>query len=74
MPIVSKKRQITLPLKQCEEAGIKPGDEYQCFVADGRITVVKKRVAAAKGILRHIKGDSSISDRESMAGSILAQQ
>ena len=28
MPKVSAKRQITLPVEQCNEVGIKPGGEY----------------------------------------------
>ena len=41
MPKVSAKRQITLPAHQCNEAGIKPGDEYRSSVANGRITIVR---------------------------------
>jgi bifunctional DNA-binding transcriptional regulator/antitoxin component of YhaV-PrlF toxin-antitoxin module len=43
MPKVSSKRQITLPIEQCRQAGIEPGDEYQSFVVDGRITIIKKK-------------------------------
>ncbi len=35
MPKISSKRQITLPIEQCRELGIKPGDEYISFVAAG---------------------------------------
>ena len=42
MPRVSAKRQVTLPVAQCREAGIGPGDEYRSYVADGRITIVRK--------------------------------
>ncbi len=66
MPIVSSKRQITLPVDQCRQAGIEPGDEYQCFVADGHITIVKKTPGAAKAILGHVKSDSSMTDEESL--------
>ena len=47
MPEVSSKRQITLPSKQCEVLGIDPGDEVEVFIADGRLTVAKKRHGAA---------------------------
>ena len=65
MPKVSAKRQITLPVEQCNEVGIRPGDEYRSFVANGHITIVKRISGAAKGCLQHVKGDSAISDEES---------
>ena len=66
MPKVSSKRQITLPVDQCKQAGIEPGDEYQSFVADGHITIVKKIPGAARGILENVKGDTSVTDEESL--------
>ncbi|MCE2494180.1 MAG: AbrB/MazE/SpoVT family DNA-binding domain-containing protein [Alphaproteobacteria bacterium] len=66
MPRVSAKRQITLPVDQCREVGIGPGDEYRSFVADGRITIVRKEAGAARGMLRHVSGDPSVSDEESL--------
>lgn len=65
MPKVSSKRQITLPVDQCRQAGIEPGDEYQSFIADGHITIIRKTPGAAKGILKHINGNASIADEES---------
>ncbi len=32
MPKVSAKRQITLPVDQCRQAHIEPGDEYNSYV------------------------------------------
>ena len=66
MPRVSAKRQITLPVDQCREVGIRPGDEYRSFVADGRITIVRKTPGAARGILRHVAGDPAVRDEESL--------
>lgn len=66
MPRVSAKRQITLPVDQCREAGIGPGDEYRSFIADGRITIVRKADGAARGFLRHVVGDPAVSDDESL--------
>ena len=65
MPKVSSKRQITLPVDQCQQVGIEPGDEYQSFVADGHITIVKKIPGAGKGILKHVKGNASVTDEAS---------
>ena len=66
MPRVSAKRQITLPIDQCREVGIEPGDEYRSFVADGRITIVRKAAGAARGILCHVDGASGVGDEESL--------
>jgi bifunctional DNA-binding transcriptional regulator/antitoxin component of YhaV-PrlF toxin-antitoxin module len=70
MPKVSSKRQITLPVDQCLQAGIEPGDEYQSFVADGHITIIKKTPGAAKGILKRVKGDDSMSDEASLQSAL----
>ena len=66
MPRVSAKRQITLPIDQCREVGIAPGDEYHSFVADGRITIVRMTAGAARGVLCHVAGDPAVSDEESL--------
>jgi bifunctional DNA-binding transcriptional regulator/antitoxin component of YhaV-PrlF toxin-antitoxin module len=71
MPKVSSKRQITLPVEQCLEIGIQPGDEYQSFVADGHITIIKKRVGAAQGILKHMVAKAPITDEESLQSALL---
>ena len=70
MPKVSAKRQITLPIDQCREAGIGPGDEYRSFVADGRITIVRKTAGAARGFLRGVAGDPALSDEESLQSAL----
>ncbi|MGB5299303.1 MAG: AbrB/MazE/SpoVT family DNA-binding domain-containing protein [Thiogranum sp.] len=70
MPKVSSKRQITLPVEQCQQVGIEPGDEYQSFVANGHITIVKKIPGAAKGILKHVKGDTSVTDEASLQNAL----
>lgn len=66
MPKVSSKRQITLPASQCDQLGIKPGDDIETFVANGRLTIVRKVEGAAQGLLRHVKGDPSVTDQESL--------
>ncbi len=70
MPRVSAKGQITLPIVQCREAGIGPGDEYRSYVADGRITIVRKTVGAARGFLGHVAGDPAVSDEESLEDAV----
>ena len=67
MPIVSAKRQITLPAEQCRLAGLAPGDEYESYIDNrGHITIVKKTKGAAQGMLKSIKSDKRMSDETSM--------
>lgn len=70
MPKVSSKRQITLPIDQCQQVGIEPGDEYQSFVVEGHITIIKKVPGAARGILKHVKGDDSMTDEMSLQSAL----
>ena len=71
MPKVSAKRQITLPVNQCREAHINPGDDYASYVDNfGRITIVKKEKGTAQGMLGHVEGDKRISDEASLNSAI----
>ncbi len=70
MPKVSAKRQITLPISQCEALGIKPGDEVESFVAHGQLTIVKKQKGAARGVLKHVQGNPSMTDEESLESAL----
>lgn len=65
MPKVSAKRQITLPVNQCNALGISPGDEVEIFIADEQLTIIKKVKGAAKGLLKGSKPESSITDEQS---------
>ncbi len=65
MAKLSQKRQITLPVEQCTELGINPGDELEFYVANGKLTAIKKTPSAAKGILRDVKVNESITDEQS---------
>ena len=71
MPIVSAKRQITLPIEQCRAAGIEPGDLYESYVDnDGHITIIKQRTGAASGVLKTQKIDKRFSDEQSLTSSL----
>ncbi|WP_330925219.1 AbrB/MazE/SpoVT family DNA-binding domain-containing protein [Candidatus Sororendozoicomonas aggregata] len=70
MPKVSAKRQITLPANLCNELDIQPGDEVESFVADGQLTIIKKEKGAAKGIMKHIKVKSDMTDEESLQSAL----
>ena len=62
---LSSKRQITIPAEYCAELGIGPGDELEFYVASGKLTAIKKSPMAAKGILRDLKRDKSMTDGQS---------
>lgn len=70
MPKISAKRQITLPVDQCRELDIQPGDEIEFFVSAGHLALIKKEAGAANGALRSIKGQTGISDEESRQSSL----
>jgi bifunctional DNA-binding transcriptional regulator/antitoxin component of YhaV-PrlF toxin-antitoxin module len=70
MPKVSTKRQITIPIDQCQQAHIEPGDYVETYVYKGQITIVKKEKGAAKGSLSHVKADKRISDEESLQSAL----
>jgi len=65
MSKLSAKRQITLPIEQCRELGIEPGDDLEFFVANGTLTAIKQVSGAARGILSHIDVDEAITDEQS---------
>ena len=65
MPKLSAKRQVTLPVELCRQLEVEPGDDLDVFVADGRLTLVKKRPGAAYGLLEHVRVDASVTDEES---------
>lgn len=65
MAKLSSKRQVTIPIEHCNELGIAPGDELEFFVANGQLTVIKKVAGAARGILKSLEVDTSMSDEQS---------
>lgn len=71
MPKVSAKRQITLPVSHCEALGIGPGDDVESFVAHGQLTIIKKQKGAARGVLKHVQGNPTMTDEESLESSLL---
>jgi bifunctional DNA-binding transcriptional regulator/antitoxin component of YhaV-PrlF toxin-antitoxin module len=70
MSKVSAKRQITLPVDQCQAAHIEPGDEVETFIYNGQITIVKKTMGAAEGILRRIQANKRLSDEHSLQSTL----
>jgi len=64
------KRQITLPIEQCKKIGINAGDEYESYVFENRITIIKKTKGAAKGLLKGIEVDESMTDSQSLQSAL----
>lgn len=65
MPRVSAKRQITLPIADCEELGIEPGDEVAILRYGDQINIIKRKVGSAAGLLKGAKAKKSVSDIQS---------
>jgi bifunctional DNA-binding transcriptional regulator/antitoxin component of YhaV-PrlF toxin-antitoxin module len=71
MAKVSAKRQITLPIDQCVIAHINAGDDVESFVDRlGVISIIKKQSGAAKGLLKGIVTNTSVSERESLKSAL----
>ena len=70
MPILSPKRQITLPKELCDRIGVQPGDDVLFLEHKGRITILKKAKGRTAGLLKHLKADPRFSDEESLQGSL----
>ena len=74
MSKVSSKRQITIPVQLCAEAHISPGDEVETFIFNGHITIVKKELGTAKGILEHVHANAEMTDEESLLSALEERQ
>ena len=68
MPKVSSKRQITLPATDCGELDIQPGDEVDIFRYGNQFNIIKKEKGAAAGILKGVKVNKKVSERDSLIG------
>ena len=70
MPILSRKRQVTLPKELCDRLVVQPGDDLSFLEYEGRITIIKKVKGSSDGTLRHLKGNVKLSDDESLQDAI----
>ncbi|GIK76264.1 MAG: hypothetical protein BroJett021_52520 [Chloroflexota bacterium] len=70
MPILSSKRQVTLPRELCDRLRVRPGDRLEFLEHNGRITLLKKTKGASAGVLRHLKADARFSDAESLQNAL----
>lgn len=67
MPILSPKRQVTLPKELCDRLEVQPGDDLDILEYKGRITILKKVKGASAGALAHVRVDRRHSDAESLS-------
>lgn len=74
MPMLSPKRQITLPKELCDRLHVQPGDEIVFVEHEGRVTLIKKRTGASEGVLRHLKADRRFSDEESLSDALATKR
>ena len=70
MPILSPKRQVTLPKELCDRLRVGPGDQVEFLEHNGRITILKKARGASAAVLRHLQADARYSDEESLLGAL----
>jgi AbrB family looped-hinge helix DNA binding protein len=70
MPMLSPKRQVTIPKELCDRLHVNPGDELDFVEHDGRITIIKKRKGASAGLLKHKMANKRYSDEESLQSTL----
>lgn len=66
MPILSPKRQITLPKELCDRLVVEPGDDLLFLEHQGRNTIIKKVKGSSKGVAKHLKANGHFSDEEAL--------
>ncbi|HEY3179088.1 MAG TPA: AbrB/MazE/SpoVT family DNA-binding domain-containing protein, partial [Casimicrobiaceae bacterium] len=72
MPILSSKRQITLPKDLCDKLQVHPGDDLDILEHNGQITVLKKIKGSSAAVLEHLRPDRRFSDAESRDEGLLS--
>jgi AbrB family looped-hinge helix DNA binding protein len=70
MPILSPKRQVTLPKELCDRLGVEPGDDLLILEHQGRITILKRTKGRGAGLLNHLKADPRFSEGASLWDSL----
>lgn len=74
MPVLSPKRQITIPKDLCDRLHVRPGDELDIVEHDGRVTLIRKRKGASRGVLKHLNADSRYTDEDSRASALASRR
>lgn len=74
MPILSPKRQVTLPKELCDRLHVTPGDDLSILEHQGRITIIKKTKGRSAGVLKHLSGTVEATDEESLLDAVTSRQ
>ena len=74
MPILSPKRQVTLPKDLCDRLQVRPGDQLEFLEHNGRITILKKARGSSAAVLEHLKADARFSDEESLRDALAGKR
>lgn len=74
MPILSPKRQVTLPKELCDRLRVRPGDHVEFLEHNGRINIVKPARGTSAAVLRHLKANPRISDEESLRDALSSKR
>lgn len=72
MPVLSPKRQVTLPKELCDRLAVEPGDDLDIVEHGGHITILKQAKGRSAGVLKHLKADHRYSEAESRDSAIAA--
>lgn len=74
MPVLSPKRQVTLPKELCDRLRVNPGDQVEFLEHNGRITILKKVRGASAAVLRHLQADTRYSDEASLRAALAGKR
>lgn len=66
MPILSPKRQVTLPKVLCDRLRVRPGDDLEFLEHNGRITILKKKRGSSAAVLKRLTPEARYSDEASL--------
>jgi AbrB family looped-hinge helix DNA binding protein len=74
MPILSPKRQITIPKELCDKLQVYPGDNLDILEHNGQITVLKKIKGSSAAVLKHLQPNRRFSDAESRDDALMSRR
>ena len=66
MPILSPKRQVTIPKELCDRLRVQPGDDLDMLEYDGRITILKRVKGSSAGVVKHLRANARYSEAQSL--------
>ena len=66
MPILSPKRQVTIPKELCDRLRVQPGDDLDLLEHEGRITILKRVKGSSAGVVKHLRANARYSEAQSL--------